>query len=294
MVVTCILVGVPQAWIQIMKNYLELLQKVLKQGTEKTDRTHTGTRALFAEQLRFNLSAGFPLLTTKKMPFKNIVTELLWFLKGDTNLKYLHQHNCHIWDPWANAQGDLGPIYGKQWRAWKTPEGAEIDQMSELLHNLKTNPASRRLLVSAWNPSDLPQEQTSYTENIQQGKMALAACHSFFQCYVVQGRLSLQLYARSQDLFIGTPFNLASYALLLHLLALHAELEVGELVWTAGDAHLYNNHLALAKIQIGREPLALPQLKITQRRKTLFDHEPSDFQLEDYQAHPKLSAKVAV
>lgn len=264
-----------------MKTYLQLLEYVLKNGVEKADRTGTGTLSVFGHQMRFDLSQGFPLMTTKKLHLKSIVHELLWFLKGDTNVTYLHQHGVSIWDEWADSEGNLGPVYGRQWRSWPTPDGKHIDQLSEVLHAIKTNPDSRRLLVNAWNVGELD-------------KMALMPCHVLFQFYVANNKLSCQLYQRSADLFLGVPFNIASYALLTHIMALHCGLEVGEFVWTSGDCHLYLNHLEQAQLQLTRTPYPLPKLKINRKPASVFDHQFEDFEFCEYQAHPGIKAAVAV
>lgn len=264
-----------------MKQYLDLLQRVRKQGIFKQDRTGTGTYSLFGYQMRFNLQEGFPLVTTKKCHIKSIIHELLWFLSGDTNVHYLQKHGVTIWDEWADEQGNLGPIYGYQWRSWPTPNGQSIDQISQLLALLKDNPDSRRLLVSAWNPSMLEQ-------------MALPPCHALFQFYVAQGVLSCQLYQRSADIFLGVPFNIASYALLTYLVAQVSGFQVGEFIWTGGDCHLYANHLEQADLQCSRRPLPLPRLRINPAVTDLFAFQYTDFELLDYQAHPAIKALVAV
>ena len=237
-----------------MRSYLELLKQIIEEGEEKEDRTGTGTLSLFARQQRFDLQAGFPIITTKKIHFKSVVAELLWFLRGDTNIKFLKDNGCSIWDEWADEQGNLGPIYGKQWRNWSGSKGKNYDQIKTLLQNLKEKPHSRRMILSGWNVEDLPDENIKPKENVKQGKMALACCHLLSQLFVNQGKLSLLFFARSQDYFLGTPFNIASYALLTHLLALHSDLEVGELIWFGGDVHLYKNHLEQAKLQLTRKP----------------------------------------
>ena len=264
-----------------MKQYLDLMRHVLGHGARKDDRTGTGTLSVFGHQLRFDLSAGFPLVTTKKVHLKSIVHELLWFLRGDTNVAYLREHGVSIWDEWADANGELGPVYGKQWRSWPAPDGRSIDQVSELLVQLRSNPDSRRLIVSAWNVGELSQ-------------MALMPCHAFFQFYVAGGRLSCQLYQRSADIFLGVPFNIASYALLTHMVAQQCDLAVGDFIWTGGDCHLYLNHLEQAKLQLSREPLPLPQLNIRRRPASLFDYEFGDFEFANYQSHAAIKAAVAV
>lgn len=264
-----------------MRQYLDLLQHILDRGTPKADRTGTGTLSTFGHQARYDLSAGFPLLTTKKLHLKSILHELLWFLRGDTNVGYLNEHGVSIWDEWADAAGDLGPVYGAQWRSWPTADGGGIDQMSEVLRQLKDDPDSRRLIVSAWNVSDVP-------------KMALPPCHLLFQFYVAENRLSCQLYQRSADVFLGVPFNIASYALLTMMVAQVSGLQPGEFIHTLGDAHLYVNHLEQTKLQLQREPRALPKLTINPQVTSLFDFQFEDFQLEDYDPHPHIRAQVAV
>lgn len=264
-----------------MKTYLQLLEHILQHGAVKTDRTGTGTRSVFGYQMRFDLSKGFPLVTTKKLHMRSIVHELLWFLKGDTNIAYLKEHGVSIWDEWADAHGDLGPIYGKQWRNWPTPDGRSIDQLSQLVQQIKTNPDSRRLIVSAWNVGELEQ-------------MALMPCHALFQFYVCDNKLSCQLYQRSADVFLGVPFNIASYALLTHMIAQQCSLEVGDFVWTGGDCHLYSNHLEQAKTQLERNPLPLPQLVIKRKPDSLFNYTFDDFEFVNYQAHPSIKAPIAV
>ena len=264
-----------------MQQYLDLMQRILDSGASQDDRTGVGTLSVFGAQMRFDLSEGFPLLTTKKLHLRSIIVELLWFLNGDTNTRYLHDNKVSIWDEWADENGDLGPVYGKQWRRWETPDGKAIDQISGLVEQIRTNPASRRQIVSAWNPGELE-------------AMALAPCHCLFQTHVANGRLSLQLYQRSADLFLGVPFNIASYALLTHMLARETGLEVGDFVWTGGDVHLYSNHLDQAREQLSREPRALPTLRIEDRGQGLFDYEPGDFSFEGYDPHPHIKAPVAV
>ncbi len=264
-----------------MKAYLDLMQHILDQGAPKEDRTGTGTLSVFGHQMRFNLAEGFPLITTKKCHLKSIIHELLWFLNGDTNIGYLKQHGVRIWDEWADDNGDLGPVYGHQWRSWQGADGRVIDQISQALETLKTNPDSRRIIVSAWNVGELEQ-------------MALAPCHALFQFYVAGGKLSCQLYQRSCDVFLGLPFNIASYALLTHMMAQQAGLEVGDFVWTGGDVHLYSNHLEQARLQLSREPLPLPTLKLARKPDSLFDYAFEDFVLQNYQAHPHIKAPVAV
>lgn len=277
-----------------MKAYLDLLQTILDQGHDKGDRTGTGTRSIFGYQLRHDLAQGFPLLTTKKLHIKSILHELLWFLQGDTNIGYLKAHGVRIWDEWATETGDLGPLYGKQWVAWQSPNGEVINQIAQAVEMLKSNPNSRRNIVTAWNPADLPDERVSPQENVRNGKMALAACHAFFQFYVANGRVSLQLYQRSADTFLGVPFNIASYAFLLHMVAQQTDLEVGELVWTGGDVHLYNNTIEQARVQLSRTPYPLPKLHIKRKPASIFDYRFEDFELLDYQAHPHIKAEVSV
>ncbi|MBU3672695.1 MAG: thymidylate synthase [Sinobacteraceae bacterium] len=264
-----------------MRQYLEFLRHVREHGTRKTDRTGTGTLSVFGHQMRFDLRAGFPLVTTKKIHLKSVVHELLWFLRGDTNTAYLREHGVTIWDEWADAEGNLGPVYGKQWRSWPTPEGGSIDQMAEVLRQLRTQPDSRRIMVSAWNVGEL-------------SKMALMPCHALFQFYVADGRLSCQLYQRSADIFLGVPFNIASYALLTHLVAAQTDLAVGDFVWTGGDCHLYLNHLEQADLQLSREPLPLPELLLHRRPASLFEYQYEDIEFRNYQCHPAIRAPVAV
>ncbi len=264
-----------------MRAYLDLLRHVLDHGTEKTDRTGTGTRSVFGWQMRFDLNQGFPLVTTKKLHLKSIVHELIWFLRGDTNIAYLKEHGVRIWDEWADANGDLGPVYGRQWRAWPTADGGVFDQISWVIDEIKRNPDSRRLIVSAWNVGEL-------------SKMALLPCHSLFQFYVANGKLSCQLYQRSGDIFLGVPFNIASYALLTHMVAQVCGLGVGDFVHTLGDAHLYNNHLEQARLQLSREALPLPQLKLNPEVRSIFDFRYEDIAIEGYQPHPAIKAEVAV
>lgn len=264
-----------------MKQYLELLDHILKNGTDKEDRTGTGTRSVFGYQMRFNLADGFPLLTTKKLHLKSIIHELLWFLKGDTNVKYLQDNGVRIWNEWADENGDLGHIYGYQWRSWPTYEGGFIDQISEAIDQIKNNPSSRRIIVSAWNVADIP-------------TMKLPPCHAFFQFYVADGKLSLQLYQRSADTFLGVPFNIASYALLLMMVAQVTGLEAGDFVHTLGDTHIYKNHFEQARLQLTREPRKLPRMIINPEVKDIFDFKYEDFQLVDYDPHPHIKADVSV
>jgi thymidylate synthase len=264
-----------------MKAYLELLRAVRERGVPKTDRTGTGTLSLFGWQLRVDLAEGFPLLTTKRVHVRSIVEELLWFLRGETNVRSLQAKGVSIWDEWADANGELGPVYGRQWRAWRGADGAEVDQISALLDQLRRNPDSRRLIVNAWNVAELP-------------AMALQPCHVMFQLHVAQGRLSCQLYQRSADVFLGVPFNIASYSLLTHLLAEQTGLEVGEFIWTGGDCHLYLNHLEQADLQLTRAPMPLPRLRIRRKPSSLFDYTAEDFEFVNYQHHPAIKAPVAV
>jgi thymidylate synthase len=264
-----------------MQQYLQLQHYILEHGIEKADRTGTGILSVFAPQMRFNLQDGFPLVTTKKVHLKSIIYELLWFLKGETNIQYLRDHGVKIWDAWADADGNLGPVYGKQWRRWETADGKVVDQISEVVNRIKTDPNSRRLVVNAWNVGELH-------------KMALPPCHMMFQFYVAAGKLSCQLYQRSADLFLGVPFNIASYSLLTHMMAQQCNLEVGEFVWTAGDAHIYLNHLDQVNEQLSREPLPLPQLVIKRKPDSIFDYEFDDFELINYQSHPAIKAPVAI
>lgn len=264
-----------------MEQYLDLLRRVRTSGAKKTDRTGTGTLSVFGHQMRFDLAGGFPLVTTKKLHVKSIIHELIWFLAGDTNVKYLQANGVRIWDEWADEDGDLGPVYGAQWRSWLTPDGSTIDQISEAVETLKKNPDSRRIIVSAWNPADIP-------------NMALAPCHCLFQFYVADGKLSCQLYQRSADIFLGVPFNIASYALLTMMMAQVTGLKPGEFVHTFGDAHLYLNHLEQADLQLSRTPLPLPVMHINQDVKSIFDFRFEDFRLDGYNPHPHIAAPVAV
>ena len=264
-----------------MKQYHDLLRHVLNNGEKKEDRTGTGTVSVFGYQTRYNLAEGFPLLTTKKLHTKSIIHELRWFLKGDTNINYLKENNVRIWDEWADSEGDLGPIYGYQWRSWPTPDGKHIDQISQVIDMIKNNPDSRRLIVSAWNVADI-------------NNMKLPPCHAFFQFYVVNGKLSCQLYQRSADIFLGVPFNIASYAILTMMVAQVCDLQLGDFIHTLGDAHIYSNHIEQANLQLTRELRALPTLKINPNKKSIFDFEISDFELENYDPHPHIKAEVAV
>ncbi|MDX1497900.1 MAG: thymidylate synthase [Salinisphaeraceae bacterium] len=277
-----------------MKQYQDLLQHILDHGAEKGDRTGTGTRSVFGYQMRFDLSEGFPLVTTKKLHLKSIIYELLWFLNGDTNVDWLNQHGVSIWDEWATEEGSLGPVYGQQWRAWPLPGGGQVDQISQVIEQIKTKPDSRRLIVSAWNVADLPDESVSPQENVEAGRMALAPCHALFQFYVAQGKLSCQLYQRSCDVFLGVPFNIASYALLTHMVAQQCDLDVGDFVWTGGDTHLYSNHLEQAREQLSREPYPLPQLEIKRKPESIFDYAFEDFEIVGYQSHPHIKAPIAI
>ena len=264
-----------------MKTYLDLLDHVLTHGVRKEDRTGTGTLSVFGHQMRFPLADGFPLLTTKKLHTRSIIHELLWFLKGDTNIGYLRDNGVTIWDEWADAEGNLGPVYGAQWRSWPTPDGQHIDQISRVVEDIRRSPDSRRLIVSAWNVGELPH-------------MALPPCHALFQFYVAEGRLSCQLYQRSADIFLGVPFNIASYALLTHMVAQQADLEPGEFIWTGGDCHLYLHHLDQARLQLSRTPRALPRLKLARRPESIFDYRFEDFVIEGYDPWPGIKAPIAV
>ncbi len=264
-----------------MRQYLDMMRHVLEHGARKTDRTGTGTLSVFGHQLRFDLTEGFPLVTTKRVHTKSILYELLWFLRGDTNVRWLQERGVTIWDEWADTDGELGPVYGKQWRSWGTPDGRSVDQMARVVEQLRTDPDSRRIIVSAWNVGELD-------------RMALAPCHAFFQFHVAEGRLSCQLYQRSCDIFLGVPFNIASYALLTHMLAQQCDLAPGDFIWTGGDCHLYLNHLEQARLQLSREPFPLPTLHLRRRPPTLFDYEFDDFEIAGYQHHPAIRAPVAV
>lgn len=264
-----------------MKQYLDLMQDILDNGAHKSDRTGTGTLSVFGRQMRFDLSAGFPLVTTKKLHLRSIIYELLWFLNGDTNVKYLRDNGVTIWDEWADENGDLGPVYGSQWRSWPGPEGRSIDQITQVLNQIKQKPDSRRHIVTAWNPAEVD-------------KMALPPCHALFQFYVADGKLSCQLYQRSADFFLGVPFNIASYALLTHLFAQQCDLLPGEFVWTGGDVHLYTNHIDQARLQLQRQPHALPQLIIKRKPATVFNYQFEDLEIQNYTAHPSIKAPIAV
>src|SRR3954452_20286353 len=264
-----------------MQQYLDLLQNILDNGTTKSDRTGTGTTSCFGYQMRFNLQEGFPLVTTKKLHLKSIIYELLWFLKGETNIQYLKENGVSIWNEWADENGELGPVYGKQWRSWEGADGQVIDQISDSIKQIKNNPDSRRIIVSAWNVADLP-------------KMALMPCHAFFQFYVADGKLSCQLYQRSADVFLGVPFNIASYALLTMMVAQQCDLDVGDFIWTGGDCHLYSNHAEQVALQLSRQPYPYPTLHIKRRPPSIFEYEYEDFEVQDYQHHAAIKAPVAV
>ena len=264
-----------------MKQYLDLMRHVRDNGTVKGDRTGTGTLSVFGYQMRFDLQAGFPLVTTKKLHLRSIIHELLWFLSGDSNIRYLKENGVSIWDDWADENGDLGPVYGVQWRRWPTSDGRTVDQIAEIMQQLRETPDSRRIMLSAWNVAEID-------------KMALPPCHCLFQFYVAEGRLSCQLYQRSCDIFLGVPFNIASYALLTHMLAQQADLDVGDFVWTGGDCHLYSNHLEQADEQLSRQPLPLPRLAIHRRPGSIFDYQYDDFEILNYESHPHIKAAVAV
>ncbi|MET1254895.1 thymidylate synthase [Aliikangiella maris] len=264
-----------------MKQYLDMIQHVMDNGVDKGDRTGTGTRSVFGYQMRFNLQQGFPLVTTKKLHIRSIMIELLWFLNGDTNIKYLQDQGVSIWDEWADENGDLGPVYGEQWRRWKKPDGTTVDQIANVVETIKNNPNSRRIMVVAYNPGVADE-------------MALPPCHSLFQFYVANNRLSCQLYQRSCDIFLGVPFNIASYALLTHMMAQQCDLDVGEFIWSGGDVHLYANHFEQAKCQLSRDPLPLPKLNILRKPKDIFSYQYEDFEIVDYQSHPHIKAPVAI
>ncbi|MFJ2990035.1 thymidylate synthase [Collimonas sp. NPDC087041] len=264
-----------------MQQYLDLMRHVQQHGSVKTDRTGTGTRSVFGYQMRFNLQDGFPLLTTKKLHLRSIIHELIWFLNGSTNIKYLKDNDVKIWDEWADSEGNLGPIYGYQWRSWPAPNGEHIDQIKQVVEQIKNNPDSRRLIVSAWNVADIPQ-------------MKLPPCHAFFQFYVADGKLSCQLYQRSADIFLGVPFNIASYALLTHMMAQQCNLDVGDFIWTGGDCHLYSNHAEQVELQLSRTPGPLPKLNITRRPDSIFDYRFEDFEINDYHPQAHIKAPVAV
>jgi thymidylate synthase len=267
--------------ISTMRQYLDLMKDILENGAAKTDRTGTGTLSVFGRQLRFDLSAGFPLVTTKKLHLRSIIYELLWFLNGETNIKYLKDNGVSIWDEWADENGELGPVYGSQWRSWPTHDGRRIDQITQVLEQIKSKPDSRRHIVTAWNPAEVD-------------KMALPPCHALFQFYVADGKLSCQLYQRSADYFLGVPFNIASYALLVYMFSQQCDLIPGDFVWTGGDVHLYSNHLDQVKLQLSREPLALPRLNIKRKPTSIFDYQFEDFEVVNYQSHPSIKAPIAV
>ncbi|CAD6510836.1 thymidylate synthase [Candidatus Profftia tarda] len=264
-----------------MKQYLDLMKIVLTEGTKKTDRTKTGTLSIFGYQMRFHLQEGFPLVTTKRCHFSSIIHELLWFLSGDTNISYLRKHNVNIWNAWADHNGDLGPIYGKQWRAWDTSHNCQIDQISLVMEQLKYNPDSRRIIVSAWNVGQLD-------------KMSLVPCHTLFQFYLADGKLSCHLYQRSCDVFLGLPFNIASYALLLHMISQQLDVKVGDFIWTGGDTHIYTNHIAQTKLQLSRKPRCLPKLLITRKPESIFNYRFEDFEIKSYHPHPEIKGSVAI
>lgn len=279
-----------------MQAYLDLMQDVVDNGVDRGDRTGVGTRSVFGRQMRFDLSEGFPLVTTKKVHLKSIIYELLWFLNGSTDNNWLSERGVSIWDEWATEDGDLGPIYGKQWRSWAGQDGTVVDQISDLINQIKTKPNSRRLIISAWNPTELPDESISPQDNVRQGRMALAPCHCLFQFYVEKGRLSCQLYQRSADLFLGVPFNIASYALLTHMIAQQCDLDVGDFVHTFGDCHLYSNHLTdeIVFEQLRRSPKALPKLNIKRKPASIFEYEFEDFEVLEYDPYPGIRAPIAI
>lgn len=274
-----------------MQNYLNLLKEIKENGIQKGDRTGTGTKSLFGHQMRFDLSEGFPMVTTKKLHLKSIIHELLWFINGDTNTKYLNDNGVKIWDAWANEKGDLGPVYGAQWRNWNNED---IDQLQQIIDQIKTNPNSRRLMISAWNPSVMPDTSVSFEENVANGKAALPPCHAFFQFYVAEGKLSCQLYQRSADVFLGVPFNIASYALFTMMVAQVCGLEAGEFIHTFGDVHIYNNHFDQVDLQLSREPKKLPTMKINPDVKSILDFKFEDFELVNYEFHPHIKGAVSV
>jgi len=274
-----------------MKQYHDLISHILDNGIQKGDRTGTGTKSVFGYQMRFDLNEGFPLVTTKKIHLKSIIYELLWFLKGDTNISYLKENGVKIWNEWANEDGDLGPVYGHQWRNWNSED---IDQIKELIHTLKTNPNSRRMVVSAWNPSVMPDTSASFEDNIANGKAALPPCHAFFQFYVAEGKLSCQLYQRSADVFLGVPFNIASYALFTMMVAQVCDLKLGDFIHTFGDAHIYNNHFEQIDLQLSRTAKPLPTMKLNPEVNSIFDFKFEDFTLENYDPHPHIKGKVAI
>jgi thymidylate synthase len=277
-----------------MRQYLELLQRIRSEGIRKSDRTGTGTLSVFGHQMRFDLGTGFPLLTTKKLHIRSIVHELLWFLSGSTNIGYLKEHKVRIWDEWATEDGELGPVYGRQWRAWPRPDGGTIDQVAEAVETIRSRPDSRRIIVLAWNPAELPDESVSPQDNVRAGRMALAPCHCLVQFWVGDGRLSCQLYQRSCDVFLGVPFNIASYALLTHMVAQQCDLAPGDFVWTGGDVHLYLNHMEQAGLQLSRRPGPLPSLSIRRRPPSIFEYRYEDFEVQGYDAQPHIPAQVSV
>ena len=277
-----------------MKAYLDLMQDVVDNGFDKGDRTGVGTRSVFGRQIRFNLQEGFPLVTTKKVHLRSIIYELLWFLRGSTDNSWLQERKVSIWNEWALENGDLGPIYGKQWRSWQCPNGEVVDQISEVIEQIRTKPNSRRLIVSAWNPAELPDESIGPQDNVREGRMALAPCHCLFQFYVADGKLSCQLYQRSGDIFLGVPFNIASYALLTMMMAQVCDLEPGDFIHTLGDAHLYSNHLEQVELQLSREPFERPTMEINPEVKDIFGFSFDDFTLKNYQSHPHIKAPVAI
>jgi len=284
-----------------LKQYQQLIQHVLDNGVTKSDRTGTGIKSVFGYQMRFDLADGFPLVTTKKIHYPAIIHELLWFLSGSTNINYLKENNVKIWDAWAVQKvyynlkvNSIGPMYGSQWTSWQNPDGTSINQIQQAVDLLKTNPNSRRIIVSAWNPSDLPDESVSPQANVANGKMALAACHAFFQFYVVDGKLSCQLYQRSADVFLGVPFNISSYALLVHMMAQQCNMEVGEFIWTGGDTHIYSNHYDQVELQLTRTPMNLPTLQINRKPDSIFDYKFEDFTINNYDPYPLIKGAVAV
>ena len=277
-----------------MRQFLDLLKNILENGTVRGDRTGTGTKGLFGAQLRFDLSKGFPLVTTRKVFFKGVIYELLWFLAGDTNIKYLTDHKVHIWDSWADENGDLGPVYGAQWRAWRAPDNQHIDQITQVIEQIRTNPNSRRHIVSAWNPAVLPNERVSPQENVKAGRAALASCHTLFQFYVADGKLSCQLYQRSADSPVGLVFNIAQYSLLTHMMAQQCDLEPGDFIWTGGDCHIYVNQFEGVNEQLSREPRPLPKLIIKRKPASILDYQFEDFEIVDYDPHPPIKFAVAV
>lgn len=277
-----------------MKQYLRMMRQIKNEGVDRPDRTGVGTRSIFGGMMRFNLQDGFPLLTTKRIHTKSIIHELLWFLSGDTNIKYLTDNGVSIWNEWANEEGELGPLYGEQWRSWPTNDGGAIDQIQRVIEGIKNSPYSRRNIVSAWNVEYLPDETVSPQENVNNGRMALAACHTMFQFYVADNKLSCLLLARSQDFFLGTPFNISCYSLLVHMIAQQCNLEVGDFVWMGGDVHLYRNHFEQADIQMSRMPRELPKLNIKRKPESIFDYAYDDFEFIGYNPHPSIKAPIAI